>query len=268
MRILILTTLAFCLTVGPLAAQEKVILGGSGALQDAAGVLVKTYKQKHPTDAVDHMTDGMSTTGGIEATKIGRLTVGIITRHLNEKDKKDGLVYRPIARLAIVVGLHKSLPVNGLSDSQVCDVFSGKIKFWKEIGGGDGKIMVLGRSRDDNTMNVFREKMGCFKTIQLPADAVLLTTGSELMDALNNRPGTVAITVLAANKVHVNVKPLAVDGAAPTIETVKTGKYKYFNEIGFVTVGEPAGAVKRFVDFAVSSEGEKILEAYGMTGVR
>jgi phosphate transport system substrate-binding protein len=49
---------------------------------------------------------------------------------------------------------------------------------------------------------------------------------------------------------------------------VKTGKYRYFSEVGFVTKGEPKGAAKRFVDYVASPEGEKILEKYGMAGVK
>jgi phosphate transport system substrate-binding protein len=262
---------AFVLGLGiaPLAAQEKVVLGGAGTLGDATEILAKAYKQKHSGDAVDVIPESMSTTGGMEGTRAGRLTIGIVTRPVNDKEKKDGLVYRTVARVPVVVGIHKSLPVENLTESQVCDIFSGKIKSWKEVGGSDGKITVLGRKRDDNNVEVLREKMACFKNLQLTADAVLLVRGTEVLDSLNNRPGTVGIStagpVMATRK---NVKPTAIGGASPTLESVRSNKYKFYNEIGFVTVGEPKGAAKRFIDFVMSADGEKLLEKQGAAIVR
>jgi phosphate transport system substrate-binding protein len=231
----------------------------------ATEALAKVYRQKHPSETLEVLPEPMSTTGGIEGTKAGRLTVGIITRSLEENEKKQGLVYRTVTRIPVVVGVHKSLPVANLNDSQVCDIFSGKIKSWKDVAGGEGKITVLGRKKDDNSMETFRELMACFKSLQLSSDAVLLVRGSEVLDSLNNRPGTVGISVAGSVLLErPNIKAVAVGGVAPTLEAVKSGKYRYFNEVGVVTVGEPKGTAKRFVEFVVSSDGEKILEKFGM----
>jgi phosphate transport system substrate-binding protein len=264
-----IAVVALWLGAGPLAAQEKLVVGGSGAMGDAVDALANAYKQKQPSDKVDVIQESMSTTGGMEGTKVGRLTVGIVGREVNEKEKKEGLVYRPITRIPVIVGVHKSLPVSNLSDSQVCDIFSGKIKSWKDVGGNDAKIVVLGRKKDDNNIEVFREKMGCFKTVQLTPDAVLLVRGTEVLDSIANRPGTVGITIAGSVLMErPNIKPLALSGVAPTLDAVKGNKYKYYNEIGFVTKGEPKGAAKRFVDFVSGPEGEKIMEKFGMAGAK
>jgi phosphate transport system substrate-binding protein len=268
-KLALIAILGLSVGVVPLAAQEKAVVGGSGAMGEAMDALAKAYKQKNSSDAVDVIQESMSTTGGIEGTKAGRLTVGIITRHLSDQEKKEGLVYRPASRVAVIVGVHKSLSVSNLSDSQVCDIFRGKIKSWKEVGGSDAKIVVLGRKKEDNNMEIFREKMACFKNLQLTSDAILLVRGTEVLDSLNNRPGTVGTSVAGPNLMErPNIKPLALSGVAPTLEAVKGNKYKYYNEIGLVTKGEPKGTAKRFVDFVSSPEGEKILEKYGMAGAR
>jgi phosphate transport system substrate-binding protein len=111
--------------------------------------------------------------------------------------------------------------------------------------------------------------MSCFKSLQLTSDAVLLVRGSEVLDSLNKRPGTVAIVDAGGSMMErPNVKPLAVSGTAPSLEAVRSGKYKYFNVIEFVTLGEPKGIAKKFIDFVKSADGEKILEKYGMAAVR
>jgi phosphate transport system substrate-binding protein len=268
-KLVLIAMFSLWLGAGPLAAQEKTVVGGSGAMGDAMEVLVKSYKQKNPSDALEYIAESMSTTGGIEGTKAGRLTVGIVTRHLTDQEKKDGLVYRPASRVAVVVGVHKSLTVSNLSEAQVCDVFSGKIKSWKEVGGGDAKIVVLGRKKDDNNIETLRDKMACFKNLQLTGDAVLLVRGTEVLDAINNRPGTVGASVAGPNIMErPNIKPLAIAAVAPTLDAVKGGKYRYFNEIGFVTKGEPKGTAKRFVDFVSGPEGEKVMEKFGLAGAK
>ena len=99
--------------------------------------------------------------------------------------------------------------------------------------------------------------------------AVLLVRGSEVLDSLNNRPGTAAIVDAGGSMIErPNIKPLAISGATPSLEAVKSGKYKYFNEIEFVTMGQPKGTAKKFIDFVTSPEGEKVLQKYGMASVR
>jgi phosphate transport system substrate-binding protein len=268
-KLAIIGFFALGLGVAPLAAQEKVIVGGAGTMGKGTAALAKAYLEKNPSDTVEVISEAMSTTGGIEGTKAGRVTVGIITRSVNEAEKSQGLVSRPVGRIPIVVGVHKTLPVSSLSDSQVCDIFSGKLKSWKDVGGADGKITVLGRTKDDNNMAEFRDKMGCFKTVQLTSDAVLLVRGSEVLDSLNNRPGTVAIVDAGGSMMErPNIKPLTISGAAPSLEAVRSGKYKYFNEIEFVTMGQPKGTAKKFIDFVTGPEGEKVLQKYGMASVR
>jgi phosphate transport system substrate-binding protein len=263
-----ITTIAIftlCIGIVPVAAQDKVVVGGSGAMTTAMEALAKAYKQKHSGDSVDVLTEAMSTTGGIEGTKADRMTIGVITRALNDNEKKQGLVYRPVTRIPVVVGVHKSTPVTNLSESQVCDIFSGKIKSWKDVGAGDGKMLVLGRKKDDNSMEIFHEKMPCFNHLQLGPDTILLVRGGEVLDSLANRPGTVGITVAGSAMLdRPNIKAVAIAGISPALDAVKSGKYKYFNEVGVVTVGEPKGTAKRFLEFVSSSEAEKIVERFGM----
>ena len=61
-----------------------------------------------------------------------------------------------------------------------------------------------------------------------------------------------------------NVKAVAINGIPPAIEAVRTGQYKYFFEVGFVTKGQPTGTAKKFIEFVASADGEKILGKYGM----
>jgi phosphate transport system substrate-binding protein len=210
----------------------------------------------------------MSTTGGIEGVLSGRLTLGLITRPLNDHEKAK-LVYRVLARSLAIVTVNKALSVQSLMESQICDLFSGKSTSWKDFGGDDGKITVLVRKRDDSNTETFRDKMACFKNLKVTPDAIALTRGSEVLSAIDKRPGTVAITNMGSTfREHANLKALAINNVLPTPESARSDKYKFYHEHGIVTLGEPQGLTKHFLDFTFSPEGQKLLSTRGAIPLR
>lgn len=155
--------------------------------------------------------------------------------------------------------------MDNLSEAQLCDVFSGKIKSWKEIGGSESKITVLARKQDDNNMASVRDNTPCFKSLQLSPDAILLGTGVEVLDALQNRAGTIGVTSFGANTIaRPNIKAVGLANVTPNPEALRSGKYKYYTEIGLVTSGEPKGPAKRLLDFAATPEGGKVFDKFGI----
>jgi phosphate transport system substrate-binding protein len=158
-----------------------------------------------------------------------------------------------------------------LSESQICDIFSGRIKSWKEVAGGDGNIMVLTVvKRNDVFGGSVRKHMSCFKDLNISSEAVVLNRIQELQDAINQRPGTVGIISVTPemNNTRLNIKAVAVGGVTPSTEALRSGKYKLFHEYGAVTLGEPQGTARRFLDFVAGPEGEKVMARGGMIAVR
>ena len=259
----------FWLSAGALWAQEKIVVGGAGAIRDDVAELAKAYMAKHPSDSIEVLMDAMSTSGGIEGTKAGRLTIGLIARPPRDHEK-GGLVYRPVALTPAGVAVHKSMLVTNLSEAQVCDIFSGKVKSWREVGGGEGKIVVLTRKIvDDANTKAFREKMACFRDLTISPEAIVLIRGGEVLDAIDRRPGTIGIVnVATASTTRPNVKSVAIGGVIASVETLQSGKYRYTNETGAITLGEPKGLAKRFLEFVASPDGQKILAQGGVVVVR
>ena len=268
MKTQIIAILALLLSVSFASAQEKIVIGGSGSLNEELADLAKVYLAKNPGDNVEVRPESMSTEGGLEGVRAGRFHIGLISRPLNANEKGK-LVYLPVARSMAGVVIHKSIPISNLSDSQICDIFSGKIKSWKELGGNEGKILVLTRKRDDNNTEAFRNRMACFKDLVITNDAIPLLRGNEVLDALDKRPGTVGITNLGSNfRDHENIKAVAINGVNPTAETARNEKYRFVREQGMVTTGEPQGLAKRFIDFMATAEGRKIIGSQGAIPIR
>ena len=128
--------------------------------------------------------------------------------------------------------------------------------------------MVLTRN-EDGTKEAFRANIKCFKSLKEGPDAIIMPTVDAMSEALIRRPATIGLTDLAVLvQVQGGFKAVAIEGLAPTVDTMRSGKYKWVKEFGVVTAGAPQGGVKRFLDFAVGPEGERILARHGVLVVR
>jgi phosphate transport system substrate-binding protein len=270
-RVSLIIAFVLWIGAGALWAQEKIVVGGSGGVFDEVKETAEIYQAKNPSQQIEVMKESMATGATMEAIKAGRLTMGLVGGSFSDEEKGK-LVYRPVSRALLGVGVHKSLPLNGMTESQACDVFSGKIKSWSEVGGGEGKILVLTVIKKNNVlMDSMRKHMACFKDLSLTPDAVTLNRTLELQDAVDHRPGTVGVIMVTANmnEARPNLKALAINGVVPSLETAQSGKYHHFQDYGVVTVGEPQGSAKRFLEFLASSpESQKIFARRGMIMAR
>jgi phosphate transport system substrate-binding protein len=269
-RVSLIVAFVLWIGAGALWAQEKIVVGGSGGIFDEVKEIAEIYSAKNPSQKIEIMKESMATGGTIDATKAGRLAIGLVGGSLNDEEKGK-LVYRPVGRVPLGIGVHKVLPVSNLSDSQVCDIFSGKIKSWKEVGGGDGKIVVLTVIKKNDVLGEgMRRQMACFRDLTVTPESITLNRSLELQEAINQRPGTVGVVTVTANmnEIRPNLKAVPISGVAPSLETVQGGKYRYFHDYGVVTVGEPQGPTKRFLDFLASPESQKIFARRGLMTVR
>ncbi len=163
----------------------------------------------------------------------------------------------------------KDVTVAGLKEAQVCDLFAGKVKSWKEVGGTDLKVTVLTRNEDDGTKEAVRKHLACFKDLKESPEASVLIRSSAMVSGLRSQPGAIGMTELdEVDDAKGAFKALALDGVAASPDTVRSGKYKLVKDYAYVTQGEPTGLAKRFVDFATSPEANKILASNGIVAAR
>jgi phosphate transport system substrate-binding protein len=251
----------------PAVAQDRVVIGGAGVPVPSMQALGEAYQAKHRDRHVEITAKPLGSTGGIRAVRAGALTIGLTVRPLHD-DERDGLSYRPYARTPLVIGAHAAVPVAGLTDAQFCDIFAGRITSWKDVGGPDAPIVVLTRN-DDGTKETFRAQVPCFKTLKETPNAIVMTTPTAMTEALSLRRETIGLSDLAALiDGKRRFKALAFNGAAPTIEALQRGDYPLYKTFGVVTAGEPSGAVRHFLDFVTSVDGERVMSRHGLVPVR
>jgi phosphate transport system substrate-binding protein len=171
-----------------------------------------------------------------------------------------GISYLEFAKMPIVFYAHPSAGIKSLDQSQVVDIFSGKITNWKDVGGGDIPILLVKRPKDDSSLAVLQANLKGFSGEHISADATTQFTDQKAIAYVVNNKGAIAFGSFAdAAKVAVTV--ISVNGVAP----LEKG-YPFLGTLALIYKdANLKGEVKSFVDFVVSVKAQSaIIKAYGI----
>lgn len=235
--------------------QVTIQMNGSTSVQPLAEELAKVYMEKYPNVRITYAATGSG--AGIKAAREGTHDIGTSSRELKPEEKTIKEFKVAIDGIAIVV--HPSNTVSDLTIEQVRKIFSGEISNWKDVGGSDAPITVITREDGSGTRGAFMEVV--MHESQIKPDAVVQTKTGAVMTAVASDPN--AIGYVSLGSVDNTVKALAIDGVKPSVETVKSGSYKIQRPFLFLTKEEPKGEVKKFIDFVLSPDGQKIVKDKG-----
>jgi phosphate transport system substrate-binding protein len=167
--------------------------------------------------------------------------------------------------LAVVV--HPANPLSQLTMDQLAAIFSGSVRNWREIGGSDLPIVVLSREVNSGTHVYFKEHVlrrnQKESQVEFAANALMLPSSQAIADEVAQNPGAVGYYGMGYISPREKALAIAKDAASPfvqpTIENVISQAYPISRPLLMVTRGEPKGLVSRFLDFVLSSEGQKIV---------
>jgi phosphate transport system substrate-binding protein len=237
----------------PVPTGSVVKIGGATSMVQFNKVLKTGFEQKFP--GVNVSTLASSTNQGLVDVAAGSIDITGISRELTVAEKAQGLVAVPIIRdkIAIVIGKDNPL-TTGLTSQQVTKIFTGEMKNWSEVGSKSLPIRPILRPASSGTHQSFqdlaiREKNfgsgGNFKVMERDAT-------TPLFQALGT--DGIGYATLAQVIKQKTVRPLSIDGIAPEADN-----YPYKRTLAYVYKNQPNDAVKAFVDFATSSEGQQLI---------
>ena len=157
----------------------------------------------------------------------------------------------------IAVIARKDCGVESLSEEQLQDIFAGDIANWKEVGGADLSILVVVPGEDTAAHKNFRRQVMKDKDIE---HDFMAYDSTMVIEAIKYFPcGSISFISQGAAVQHEELRTLKIDGLSP-----KDKAYPYHQIFYYVTKGEPAGGLKKFVDYTFSDEGAKIIKKHGM----
>lgn len=241
-------------------AAATISIEGTGDSQELLRALAWHFGEFYP-DAAVKVPDSIGSSGGVKAAAEGRAHLGRVARPLKDKEKQYGLKYIVFAVSPVVFAVNPGVKgVENITSKQIIDIYSGKTRNWKELGGGPASIFPVGRESGDSTREVLETHIRAFRDIKQVAK--IFYTTPEAVEALVNHRNTIGYGPMAMVK-HTNLKVLKVDGVYPSIENIEIGKYELTVPLALVYRGEPSPLAKAFMDFIFSSEGRDIVRYYG-----
>lgn len=200
---------------------------------------------------------------GIEGAASGELAIGTISRELSADEQQLGLVYTRLSDDGVVFALHPSVGIANLTTTQVCDIYAGVYTNWKELGGPDLPIVVLDRHDDEPSKAIMREFVFGPDLVPSPR-AVALYSETDMVNGIESTQGSIGYISLGyglSNGVKVDYP--ALDGVAPSVESIRNGSYRIVRPLGIVTSAHPTPEVTAFLEWAKSETACEMLETNG-----
>lgn len=241
-------------TSGNGTKQESITAVGSTALQPLVQEAAAQYMNDHPGATINVQGGGSGT--GLSKVAEGAVQIGNADVFAEEKDGIDAskITDHKVAVVGFAPVANQDIGVDNLTKQQLIDIFTGKIKNWKEVGGKDLKIVVINRAEGSGTRAVF-EKQALDGATAVKAQEQ--DSSGTVQKIVNETPG--AISYLAFSYINNKVKALKVDGVEPTEENVKTNKWKIWAYEHMYTKGKAKGLTEKFIDYMLSDEVQKNL---------
>lgn len=237
-----------------------VTMAGSTSMEPIANTLAEGFMNRYPYVMVTAEFTGSS--AGIEAVLAGSADIGNSSRRLRPEEKAAGAVEHIVALDGIVMITDAENPVRELTKGQLFAVYQGKVRNWREVGGQDRAIVVVGREAGSGTREAFEEYLELEDRCDYANE--LNSTGA-VMARVSSTPG--AIGYVSWDVADDTVAVLAIDGVKPTADTIRTGRYGLSRPFVMVTKGgveEQREAVREFFLYLESGEGRALFEKTGV----
>ena len=231
---------------------------GSTSMEKVIGALSESFMAQNGDVTVNYNPTGSGS--GITAVQEGTCDIGLSSRALKDEEKSAGLKETVLAYDGIAIIVHPDNPVSDLTLEQIAKLYTGEITNWKDVGGNDAEVVLIGREAASGTRDGFESITGTKDTCQYRQE---LTSTGDVITAVSQNPDAIGYASLAS--VKDSVKALSVGGVTPSEDTVKDGSYPVQRPFVLVTVEgkELSPAAQAFFDYALSSDAAGIIAKAG-----
>lgn len=197
---------------------------------------------------------------GIQAVSEGRCDIGLSSRALKDDEKASGLVETVVALDGIAIVVNPENPVSDLDIDTIAKIYTGEITNWKDVGGNDAEIVLIGREAGSGTRDGFESITNTKDACQYRQE---LTSTGDVINTVSQNPDAIGYASLSA--VGDSVKALTVGGVEATEATVKDGSYVVQRPFVLVTKEgtKLSPAAQAFFDYALSADAASIIAAAG-----
>ncbi|KIX12719.1 phosphate ABC transporter substrate-binding protein [Dethiosulfatarculus sandiegensis] len=254
---------AIAMMAAPALAGGKITITGSTTVLPVAQKAAEVFMNKH--QGLNITVAGTGSGDGIKSIIDGTADIGDASRDMKKKEIKRA-EDKGVTPVKHVVGLDCIVPIvnpsNQLRDltlAQLKDIYTGKVKNWKEVGGADKPVVVISRDSSSGTFEVWNKKV--LKKERVRPDAQLQASNGAVAQAVAGNK--YAIGYVGIGYLNSKIKGLTVGGVQASAKTAMDKSYPVARALFMFTNGQPKGDVKAFLDFVKSDAGQKIVKEEG-----
>jgi phosphate transport system substrate-binding protein len=257
-----------CTDSGPAPAEtETISVTGSTTVLPLAQIAAEAYMDTHPE--ADIQVSGGGSSVGVKAVGEGTAEIGMASRELksSESEVYPDLVQHVVAKDAIAIIVNPSNTVTALTVAQIKSIYLGDTTNWKDVGGADETIVVVGRDSASGTREYFLESVmdkEDFTTSQLEKNS-----NGAVRQTVAQTPG--AIGYVGLGYLDGSVKAVPVNTGSGLVEasvaTVLSGEYPIARGLNMFTVGEPTGLAADYLAFIMSPDGQSLVAEEGFVPI-
>ena len=249
---------------------DSVVIAGSTSVQPLSESMAEVYMENNPDVTIE--VQGGGSGQGIKSIEEGIADIGSLSREVKDEEKESVAEEFVIAKDGVAVIVNSDVAVDDLTIEQIKGIYTGEITNWSEVGGADAEITVVSREEGSGTRGAFTELTGVLtkdddgnEIDNTTKDALVQPSTGAVKETVSTTPNSIGYVSLGS--LDDTVKVLTVEGVEASIDTVLSGEYKIQRPFVYVVNGEMTDAAKAFIDFALSAEGQAIVEENGFVPV-
>ena len=264
---LLIISILLSVTGPSVAVQQQntsLLWGGCGITKKAfMAELAKAYERK---TGIKVNLQGGGATKGIRNAMKGQIDIGGACRPIIEGHPQERNAYQvPVAWDALVVIVHPKNPVDSITVKELQDIYLGKVKNWKQLGGWDKPIeLYIRRGKISGVGRTLRELVFANFDQTFPGAKHIVKSSGPLEKGIQQNMLGIGTTGISSAK-RRKVKILQLNGKSPSYENIKSGSYVLYRPLYLVTKGKGSSdkKVKDFITFALSREGREVIKKAG-----
>ena len=232
---------------------------GSTSMEKVIGALGEAFQEENSNVTVTYNPTGSGT--GITAVAEGRCDIGLSSRSLKDEEKSQGLKETVLAYDGIAVIVNPENPVADLDVETIAKIYTGEITNWKDVGGNDGEIVLIGREANSGTRDGFESITDTEDKCKYRQE---LTSTGDVIATVASNPNAIGYASVAS--VKDTVKAITDGDVEPNEETIKDGSYVIQRPFVLVTKEDVtlSSAAQMFYDYALSESAKEIITGAGV----
>ena len=255
--------------------KDSVHISCSHTTRPVVEKIIRTYKEKYNQPIFIEYSESEIDINNILS---GKYDLVFTTKSI-KNDRNSLLGKTTIGFDALVMVVNPKNPVNEVNQQSILDIYTKKVKSWKEINGWNEPILISSEKTGSNSANLFEQYSG----LKIPGnpkkgpngyiseDTHIANSALESIGFVGRIPGAIGFTsreaAMYSKHQGLPLKILALDGIRPDEENIINDKYPIKTELNII-YRKNNSKINDFIDFILSNDGQKLIKKQNLIPVK